>query len=210
MSPKKILLLLLKAILVFAVILFIWYNKWAKVSQPYLELLAFSSSKILPMFLVADYKVDSYDLVPRLGQTEGAKTQIRYYIRVSPKVRNWIQFGATDLSYPIVTFFTLMLVTPNLGWKKRLKFLAIGFVILWLFYSLLAVFFFRVTCFQQGRELAYLGIVEDIFGIERLARWKSGGGIAILAGQFVPVAVWFVSAFRYLFRRSTGKSSATS
>ncbi|OGC78075.1 MAG: hypothetical protein A2Z27_03915 [candidate division Zixibacteria bacterium RBG_16_50_21] len=206
MSPGKILLLLAKAVGVYLIV----FAFWLFISPVYLHLIAFVSAKLIPAVLIEDYRLQSYVVNPDQNPENSKRNQIRYYIHVSPTVRNWIQFGATDLTYPVVTFFTLMLVTPHLGWKKRLKFLAIGFVILWLFYSILAVFFFRVTCFQQARELAHLGIIEDLFGIERLARWKSGGGIAILAGQFVPVAVWFVSAFRYLFRRPTGKSSATS
>jgi hypothetical protein len=165
------------------------------------------SSKLLPLILVKDYRIVSYDLVPQLGQSEGKRNNLRFTIQVSPQVTNWIQFGATDLTYPIITFLTLTLVSPGLSWKKRVKILLLGSVILWLFYSLLALLFFRVIDFVDGRGLSHLGLLEDILGIERLVRWKQSGGIAIMAGQMVPVAVWFLSVFGQIWQRPKSGSS---
>ena len=191
MSLKKLFLLLLKA---FGVYIFI-FILWLFLAPYYLHLIGFASAKFLPAILIKDYRVQSYEALGRSQAGGSQRNMLRYYIHVSPKARNWIEFGSNDLTYPLVTFFTLVLVTPQLSWKKRLKISVLGFLVLWLFYSLLALFFFRVIDFLDGRGLSHLGLVEDIFGMERLARWKLSGGIAILAGQFVPVAVWFVSIF---------------
>ena len=198
MSAKKYLLLLVKAVLVYLVVFLIWIF----VSPFYLHLIGFASARLLPVFLVEDYRVDSYQVEAKETQTGLKKNLIRYYILVAPQVRNWVEFGTNDLSYPLVTFFTLVLVTPKVTWKKRAKILVSGFVVLWLFYSVLALFFFRIIGYQDGRELAHLGLIEDLFGIKRLAAWKQSGGITILSGQIAPVAIWFVSVFGQLFKRS--------
>ena len=199
MLAKKILFLLIKALVVWILILLLW---WVKVSSVYQGLIAFTSAKLLPIILVDDYRVQSYEITGRGENDSSKRNLLRFYIQVSPKVRNWIEFGTNDLTYPIVTFFTLVLVTPKISWKKRLKIAGIGFLVLWLFYSVLALFFFRIIGYQDGRELAHLGLIEDLFGIKRLAAWKQSGGITILSGQIAPVAIWFVSVFGQLFKRS--------
>lgn len=197
MLAKKFLLLLFKAIVVYLLVFLVWVF----LSPYYLHLIGFASAKFLPAILVRDYRVESYQIMPKLGQPEGKRNQLRFTIQVAPHITNWIQFGANDLTYPVVTFFTLVLVTPRISWKKRAKLLGLGFLALWFFYSLLALFFFRIVDYQEGRQLAHLGLIEDIFGIQRLAAWKQSGGIAILSGQFVPVAIWFVSVFGQLIKR---------
>ncbi len=198
---RRLLLLLFKAGIFYLLIFLSWYFIW---SGFYLKMIGAVSSKLVPLILVKEYRVDSYDLAPQLGQSGGKKDNLKFTIRVSPQITNWIQFGATDLTYPIITFLTLTLVSPGLSWKKRIKVLLLGSVILWLFYSLLALLFFRVIDFVDGRGLSHLGLFEDILGIERLVRWKQSGGIAILAGQMVPVAVWFVSVFGQIWRQPKG------
>lgn len=193
---KKLLLLLLKAVVLYIVVFLLWLV----ISPYYLQCIAFTSAKLLPLILVDNYRVQSYQIMGKDERGGSQRNLLRYYIQVSPQVRNWIEFGANDLTYPIVTFFTLVLVTPNLAWKKRVKILILGFIALWLFYSVLALLFFRVIDFVNGRGLSGLGIVEDLLGMERLARWKLSGGITILTGQMVPVAVWFVSVFGQIRR----------
>jgi|GEM_PF-5284224 len=202
---KKLLLLLLKAGAVYLLVFLSWYWLW---SGGYLKLIGWGSSKFLPVILLKDYRVQSFQVLPVPGQPQGRQTQLRFTIQVSPKVTNWIQFGATDLSYPVITFLTLVLVTPGLSWKKRLKILLFGSILLWFFTCLLALLFFRVIDFADARGLSQLGIVEDILGIQRLARWKQSGGLAILAGQVVPVAIWFISIFGQLGKRPAGKARA--
>ncbi|OGC93867.1 MAG: hypothetical protein A2142_04105 [candidate division Zixibacteria bacterium RBG_16_48_11] len=205
MTAKKLLILLLRAGGVYLLVFLSWYYIWSPV---YLQVIGFTTSKFLPVILVKNYRVISYELRPKLGQSVGKRNNLRFTIQVRPQVTNWIQFGATDLTYPIVTFVTLILVSPRLSWRKRLKILALGSLILWLFYSWLALLFFRVIDYLDGRGLSHLGLVENIIGMERLIRWKQSGGIAILAGQFVPVAIWFVSIFGQFWKKSKNRPAA--
>jgi len=191
MFLKKLLLLLLKALGAYLLVFVLWLF----LAPYYLQLLGFSSAKLLPLVLKGEYRLESYQVVERSQSAGSQRTLLRYYVQVSPQVRNWIEFGTNDLTYPLVTFFTLVLVTPQLAWKRRVLILAAGFIFLWLLYSLMALFFFRVIDFVDGRGLSRLGIIEDLFGIQRLAGWKQSGGLTILAGQVLPVAVWFVSVF---------------
>src|SRR5574341_1742395 len=191
MFLRKLLLLLLKALGVYLLV----FVLWLLLAPYYLQLLGFSSAQLLPLILKGEYHLESYQVIERSQSAGSQSNLLRYYVQVSPKIRNWIEFGTNDLTYPLVTFFTLVLVTPNLVWKRRVIILAAGLICLWLFYSLMALFFFRVIDFVDGRGLSRLGIIEDLFGIQRLAGWKQGGGLTILAGQVVPVAIWFVSVF---------------
>lgn len=198
MPSKKHLLLLLKGLLVYVTVFILWLV----VSPFYLELIGFASSKLLPVILVENYWVDSYAVTSEQasGSGPGERDQLRYNIKVNPAKIRWIQFGARDLTYPIVTFITLVLVTPRLKWKYRVKLALVGFFILWLFYSLVALLYFRITSFQHGAELANLGVIENVIGIERLTAWKQGGGLIILLGQLVPVAIWFAGVFPAIFK----------
>ena len=215
MLAKKYLLLLFKAVGVYILI----FICWAFVSKAYLHSVGFLAGKLYPLVAVENFRFDSHQLelkqsdqagntavqnqwvISKVFKYLGKEYVIRFNVRVGHEVRFWVKFGTNDLSYPLVTFITLVLVTPGMGWKKRGKSLIFGVLVLLVFYSILALVFFRLTSFVRGAEFADLGWFEDIIGIERLARWKQGGGIAILMGQFVPVGIWFLTVLPILLEK---------
>ena len=101
-----------------------------------------------------------------------------------------------QLGVPLIIFLTLMLITPNIPIKKRLKLLLIGILIFFLTYLFLTIVILLGLLNQKYPFIAQSNFMGKLFSIR--ANYKIAGFFLVFGQQVVPIFIWLILCLKPL------------
>lgn len=183
---KKLALFVVRLIVVYIIVFILWI-----ILNPYYNhLLGLSCSKLLPAFSSGVINVNSVTY---------ENHAFEYKFVIKPKdLRPWIRKGMRleQLGVPLIIFLTLMLITPNIAVKRRLKLLLIGILIFFLCYVFLTIVILLGFINSKYPFVAQDNFLGKLFSIR--ANYKIAGFFLVFGQQFVPVLIWLVVCMKPL------------
>ena len=179
-------LFVLRLIVVYIIVFILWI-----ILNPYYNhLLGSTCSKLLPAFSSGVINVHS---------VRYESHAFKYNLIIKPKdLRPWIKEGLRleQLGVPLIIFLTLMLITPSIRVKKRLKLLLIGILIFFFSYVFLTIVILLGLANQKYPFIAQDNFMGKLFSTG--ANYKIAGFFLVFGQQFVPVLIWLLLCLKPL------------